>query len=197
MFPAARNNVWLTMAQLILIPCVLAVAVMVVLDIRHASQTEKIAEAKIQIKQDQNRDAEHKKAVEALTPPKKYYAYEPPCAAGSGPHGCNDRVYGKRLKDGQVWKVTFWGKEASSDKGHWVPDYTRVEFYNDGDEEIQPEDFCGNMLERFTPGQRVKMILKESDLSEYNGCYTIEVVSITFGGKNYAPTGVEVGADDK
>jgi hypothetical protein len=188
---------WKRIAQIGLIPVAGVVLLWVAADINKSSNAEKVAEAKAQIAIDRKKETEQKKQVAELTPPKKYYAYDPPCAAGSTPHACGDRIWGKRLKDAKVWKVTWYGKSASSDKGHWVPDYTRVEFYNEGDEQVQPEDFCGNLLDRFAPGQRVRRIIKESDQSEYNGCYTIEVTQYTFGGKTYAPTGVEVKDGDQ
>jgi hypothetical protein len=190
---------WKRLAQIGLIPVAIVVVLWVVADGRKAYNSDKVAEAKAQIAADVKKDAEHKQEVaKAPVPPSEpKEVYDPPCAAGSTPHGCNDRVWGKRLLEGTVWKVTFYGKGPKPYKmkdkydaslpEHYVPDYTTVEFYNEGDEEIPSEEFCGNLLDKFAPGQKVKRILLESDLADYNGCYTIYPVIMTFGGKDHVP----------
>lgn len=194
MGPNPNANWKITLAQLILIPIVIAVIVMVVIDIRRTENATKVAEAKVQIAVAVKKDAEHKR--ETAPPPEPITVYAPPCAAGSSEHACADRVWGKRPINGTVYKVTWYAKGPYTMKDkehpdaaeHYVPDYTLVEFYNEGDEEIPNEEFCGNLLSRFTPGQKFKRIIEESDLSEYNGCYTIEPTVLTFGGKDHAPS---------
>jgi|SRR5271157_1375460 len=197
-FPGRSNNVWVTLAQLLLIPVVIAVTICVAIDINHANDATKVAAAKVQIAEAQKKDADHKQEV-AKAPQEPKAVYDPPCAAGSTPRSCNDRIWGKRLVEGTVWKVTFYGKGPMpyrmKDKydndapEHYVPDYTTVEFYNEGDEQVPSEEFCGNLLDKFSPGQKVKRIIKESDLGDYNGCYMIEPITMTFGGKTYPPSG--------
>lgn len=124
--------------------------------------------------------------------------YAPPCGPGSDEHGCNDVVYGKRLLEGTVDTVRYYGDEpivsncgdagCEEDKEHHLlPDYTEVVLIppdNGEDQQEITEKFCGNQLDKLNPGQHVKRVIKESSLSDYNGCYTVYVAEITFGGKS-------------
>jgi hypothetical protein len=121
--------------------------------------------------------------------------YDPPCAAGSDAHGCNDRIYGKSLVEGTVDTVRFYGDEpnfssddeANTDR-HLVPDYTEVTFLAESDDQqVETLRVCGNQLEHFNPGQRVKRVVKQSTLADYDKCYTLYINFVTFGGKNVAP----------
>lgn len=113
--------------------------------------------------------------------------YVPPCAKDAR-SGCGDRVYGKRLLEGIVDTVTFHSSESALSTGndqHLQPDFTEVTLAPADDQAQElTEKFCGNVLDQFNPGQSVKRIIKESVLSDYNGCYIIRPVEITFGGKH-------------
>lgn len=120
--------------------------------------------------------------------------YDPPCAAGSDEHACNDRIYGKRLLEGTIDTVKFngdeltvTGNEDSADR-HLQPDYTEVTLVAVADDqEAESIKVCGNQLEHFNPGQQVKRVIKESTLADYDGCYTLYMNVLTFGGRNVAP----------
>jgi hypothetical protein len=118
---------------------------------------------------------------------KAYAVYNPPCKK-DGLLGCSDQIYGKRLVDGIVDTVTFNTDEKQTQDNHLQPDYTEVKFLSEHTDEEPPnsEKFCGNVLNRFTPGRRFKMVINESKQADYNGCYTIDVVVLTFGGSPYA-----------
>jgi hypothetical protein len=109
--------------------------------------------------------------------------YDPPCVRDGKP-GCSDKITGKRLIEGLVGTVTYNSDEKTVDKDHLQPDYTEIKFYAEYDDQQPPdnEKFCGNMLHRFTPGQKIKFVINESKQADYNGCYTIEPILLTFGG---------------
>lgn len=133
-------------------------------------------------------------SVPGSTAPIVKPVYDPPCAAGSDAHGCNDRIYGKRLLEGTIDTVKFYGDEptltgsADSVDRHLQPDYTEVTFLAPSDDQqAETINVCGNQLEHFNPGQHVKRIIKESTLADYDGCYTLYMNFLTFGGKNVQP----------
>ena len=110
--------------------------------------------------------------------------YDPPCGPKSDAHACTDQIYSKRLVEGEIYTATFNGDEKRVDDDHLQPDYTEVQFLSLIDDQEAPpnEKFCGNVLDKFTPGKKFKMVINESKQSDYNGCYVIEVVEFTFGG---------------
>lgn len=129
--------------------------------------------------------------VAVAKPPAPVYA--PPCVKDATA-GCGDRVYGKRLLEGTVDTVAFHSSEpvlsgSAGDDQHLRPDYTEVTLapLDDQAQELT-EKFCGNVLDQFNPGQHVKRIIKESVLSDYNDCYTVYPVELTFGGKRTSST---------
>ena len=130
--------------------------------------------------------------------PQTAAVYDPPCAPsvtflprGTVPAGkavgCNDQIYSKRLVEGEIYTATFNGDEKLVDDDHLKPDYTEVQFLALQDDMEAPpnEKFCGNVLDKFTPGKKFRMVINESKQSDYNGCYVIEVVEFTFGGSPY------------
>jgi hypothetical protein len=122
---------------------------------------------------------------ESVTPSEN--AYNPPCKKDGLP-GCTDQIYSKRLVEGEIFTATFNSDEKQESDGHLQPDYTEVAFLSlDDSERPNNEKFCGNVLDHFTPGRKFKMVINESKQSDYNGCYVIDVVQITFGGDYYRP----------
>jgi hypothetical protein len=111
-------------------------------------------------------------------------AYNPPCVK-DGLSGCTDKVYGKRLLTGVIDTVTFNSDERQEADGHLQPDYTEITFVTSDQEDTRKEKFCGNVLDLYTPGRKLKMVLNESKQADYNGCYTTDVVVLTFGGDKY------------
>jgi len=113
--------------------------------------------------------------------------YRPPCGPKSDSVSCTDQVYSKRLVEGEIFTATFNGDEKQINEGHLQPDYTEVKFLALLDDEEAPnnEKFCGNVLDKFTPGKKFHMVISESKQSDYNGCYVIEPVEFTFGGDPY------------
>ena len=120
-------------------------------------------------------------SVEPVTPQRHDNTYEPPCFKP----GCSDKITGKRMVEGEVYTTEFIDDKTNDAGDHLQPDYTNVSFLALHDDEERPDDerFCGNVLDKFTPGQRVRMVINESKQAEYNGCYTIEAVQLTFGGE--------------
>jgi hypothetical protein len=118
--------------------------------------------------------------------PKAALVYDPPCGPGSNAHACTEQITKKSRVSGRIHTVTFHGGgSADSNEDHIVPDYTAVEYDPcDGDDcDYETVEFCGNLLDSFEPGKMLNMVLKDSNLTEYNGCYTIQVVTLTDGGK--------------
>src|SRR5271157_5932790 len=96
--------------------------------------------------------------------------YDPPCVRDKLP-GCTDKIYSKRLVEGLVGTVTFNSDEKATADDHLQPDYTEVKFDSEYDSVEPPnsEKFCGNVLHKFTPGKKIKMVINESKQSDYNG----------------------------
>ena len=119
--------------------------------------------------------------------PKKILAqpvYDPPCGPKSDAHFCADRVYSKSQIKGSIDTVTFNGDAPIVEDDHLRPDYTEVSYLPPWDDaEEQTEKFCGNVMDLFTPGKNLNMVLQETKQSDYNGCHTISVIDYTFGGK--------------
>lgn len=117
-------------------------------------------------------------------------AYNPPCKKDGLP-GCSDSIYGKRLLSGTVYVTNLHNDERLTVDGHLQPDYTEVEVdpcNGDSCENVK-EKFCGDVLDWFVPGKRIHVVLNESKQADYNGCYTVEIVTYTFGGDKYARRG--------
>lgn len=113
--------------------------------------------------------------------------YNPPCFKDGKP-GCTDQIYAKRLVEGEIFTATFNSDEKTVTNDHLQPDFTEVKFLALLDDQVAPdnEKFCGNVLNRFTPGKKFRMVINESKQSDYNGCYLIDVITFTFGGDPYA-----------
>jgi hypothetical protein len=111
--------------------------------------------------------------------------YDPPCGPGSDAHFCTAPTYKKWRIHGTIWTVEYKGETPFVDKeNHLEPDYTEVHYYPpwDGAKE-ETVEFCGNVLDKFTPGKQIDLIANDSKMSDYNGCYDITVTERTFGGK--------------
>jgi hypothetical protein len=114
--------------------------------------------------------------------PEKVYTYAPPVP--EIPHA-------KKIVEGVVWTVKWNGNDPAigvdKEKTHYQPDNTEVETYEPGtDDKPEYTYFCGDALARFTPGKRIRMILEDTNVSDYNSCYTLKGVGLTFGGKPQA-----------
>ena len=120
------------------------------------------------------------------TPPEPL-VYDPPCGPGSNTHVCTEQVTEKSRVSGRIHTVTFHGDATEGDASddHVIPDYTEVEYDPcDGDDcEYAQVKFCGNQLDSFEPGKMLSMVVKDSNLTEYNGCYMLAVTELTNGGK--------------
>lgn len=119
-------------------------------------------------------------------PPPAPLVYDPPCGPGSDAHVCTEQITEKSKVSGRIHTVTFHGTETDpNSEDHIVPDYTEVEYdpCNGDDCEYAQVKFCGNQLDSFDPGKTLNMIVKDSNLTEYNGCYMITVTVLTNGGK--------------
>ena len=119
--------------------------------------------------------------------PESAPVYDPPCFKP----GCSDQIYSKRLVEGEIYTATFNSDKRLTDDDHLQPDYTSVEFLGLGDDEERPnpEKFCGNVLDHFTPGKKFRMVINESKQADYNNCYTIDpTVQLTFGGDTLRAT---------
>lgn len=125
---------------------------------------------------------------DASVTPKSDNAYNPPCKKDGLP-GCSDSIYGKRLVSGTVYVTTLHNDEKLTEEGHLQPDYTEVEVdpCNGDSCDNVTEKLCGNVLDQYIPGHKIKLVLNESKQADYNGCYTTDVVQLTFGGDYYRP----------
>jgi hypothetical protein len=118
-------------------------------------------------------------------PAKPALVYDPPCGPGSNAHVCTEQVTKKSRVEGDIHTVTFHGSDTPDSDEHVTPDYTEVEYDPCGTDECRYEQvkFCGNLLDSFEPDQKLNMVVRDSNLTEYNGCYMIKVVELTNGGK--------------
>jgi len=117
-------------------------------------------------------------------PPKPILVYDPPRV---------EKPYKKSVASGTIDTVEYDGNDPQamtngdddSVGDHYQPDGTTVSYSNPDDEEETTTRFCGNVLNSFTPGKHLKMVLTDSNISDYNGCYTLPDVDapLTFGGK--------------
>lgn len=130
-------------------------------------------------------------APAATTPaakPPAELVYDPPCGPNSSEHVCTEKIYKKHQVEGEIYTVTLANAVSDSsnaERWHQVPDYTSVEYdpCNGGDCKNETVNFCGNLLDHFNPGKKLNMILKDSNLSDYDECYTIVPTDLTYGGK--------------
>lgn len=114
--------------------------------------------------------------------------YDPPCGPGSNANVCTEVITEKSQVKGRIYKVSWHGgttADSDMDEDHITPDYTEVEYdpCDGGDCENDKVHFCGNVMDQFNPGKMMNMIVKDSKLTEYNGCYMITVTELTDGGK--------------
>jgi hypothetical protein len=117
-------------------------------------------------------------------PPKPVLVYDPPHV---------EKPYKKSVISGTIDTVEYDGNDPTAATNgddtcpgdHYQPDGTTVSYSNPDDEEETTTRFCGNVMDYFTPGKHLKMVLTDSNVSDYNGCYTLPDVNaaITFGGK--------------
>jgi hypothetical protein len=122
----------------------------------------------------------------APAPKKAAPVYDPPCGPGSNAHVCTEQITEKSRVSGRIHTVTYHGEgSAEADLDHVQPDYTEVEYDPcDGDDcEYAQVKFCGNLLDNFEPGKMLNMVVKDSNLTDYDQCYIISVVTLTDGGK--------------
>jgi hypothetical protein len=145
-----------------------------------------LARTAVQPKTEDERITAMTRNNDASVTPTNPGAYNPPCVKDGLP-GCTDKVYGKRLLTGVIDTVTFNSDEAQVSDGHLQPDYTEITFVTSDQEDARKEKFCGNVLDLYTPGRKLKIVLNESKQADYNGCYITDVVRLTFGGDNYRP----------
>jgi hypothetical protein len=119
-------------------------------------------------------------------PPKETYVYDPPD---------KDIQYRKDYYEGEITQVEFHGdgpykEEKLKDKPypHWVPDWTDVTYLplGDGAKEVTIQ-FCGNVLDKFNPHTKIKMMLVATSIGDYNDCYKLDA-PLTFGGKPWPPS---------
>jgi hypothetical protein len=174
---ASEKTTTIVVAGVLVGVIVIVAAILVAFGSWASSRTSKVA-TPVPVK------VENKSVPVVAEAPKPKPVYDPPCAlANRNAYGCVDQVYGKRLVVGVVDTVTFYNDEEQVADGHLQPDYTEVKFtYSDDEYPPDPEKFCGNTLDKFTPGSKIRMVINESKQSDYNGCYTVEVVTLTFGG---------------
>jgi hypothetical protein len=101
-------------------------------------------------------------------------------------------VYKKIRIEGEIDTVEFNGDEPFVDnENHLEPDFTEVMYFPpEDDSEEQKAEFCGNVLDKFTPGKKIDMVVSVTKMSDYNGCYDITVTERTFGGKRVKPVRV-------
>lgn len=122
---------------------------------------------------------------DATTVPKSEQVYNPPCKKDGLP-GCTDIIYGKRLLSGIIVTTTFHNDELLTGDGHLQPDYTEIEIdpcNGDSCDNVK-EKLCGNVLDDYIPGHKLKLVLNESKQADYDGCYVTNVVQLTFNGNN-------------
>jgi len=121
-------------------------------------------------------------------PPKPVLVYDPPRV---------EKPYKKSVISGTIDTVEFDGNDPQAmtngddecEGDHYQPDGTTVSYSNPDDEEETTTRFCGNVMNSFTPGKHLKMVLTDSNVSDYNGCYSLPDMDaplynpFTFGGK--------------
>ena len=105
-----------------------------------------------------------------------------------------EKPYKKSVISGTIDTVEYDGNDPTAmtngddtcDGDHYQPDGTTVSYSNPDDEEETTTRFCGNVMDYFTPGKHLKMVISDSNVTDYNGCYMLPDllnVPLTFGGK--------------
>jgi hypothetical protein len=147
-----------------------------------------LARTAVQPKTEDERITAMTRNNDASVTPTNDNAYNPPCVKDGLP-GCTDKVYGKRMVSGIIVSTTLHDDEKLTDDNHLQPDYTEVEIdpCNGGECENVKEKFCGNVLDQFTPGHKIRQVISESKQNDYDGCYVVYPVQLTFGGDYYRP----------
>jgi hypothetical protein len=124
----------------------------------------------------------------AQVDPPKVYDYNPPAI---------EVEYRKDFAEGEIQEVKFNGdgpytEEKLLDKPlpHYVPDWTDVTYLPPWDDAQEVTlQFCGNVLNKFDPHTKIKMILHATNVGDYNDCYK-SGAPLTFGGKPTPPSNI-------
>lgn len=120
--------------------------------------------------------------------PPKVYDYNPPAI---------EVEYRKEYIEGEIEVVKFNGngpytEDKLADKPllHYVPDWTDITYLPPGDDTREETvQFCGNVLNKYDPHQKIKMILHATNVGDYNDCYK-SGAPLTFGGKPTPPSDI-------
>jgi len=102
----------------------------------------------------------NKKVMGIVYAQKKPLEYDPPQPAG---------IDGRFLFAGtieSVGKGSVSGYAAETYIGHLQPDFTEVELADK-----RSVRFCGNLLDKFAPGTKIWLVIPETNVSNYNGCF--------------------------
>src|SRR5271167_2875839 len=120
--------------------------------------------------------------------PPKIYDYNPPAV---------EVEYRKEYIEGEIEVVKWNGdgpytEEKLGDKvlPHYVPDWTDVVYLPPGDDTREETiQFCGNVLNKFDPHTKIKMMLHATNVGDYNDCYKSSA-PLSFGGKPTPPSNI-------
>ncbi len=120
--------------------------------------------------------------------PPKVYDYNPPAI---------EVEYRKEYIEGEIEVVKYnndgpYTEEKLGDKliPHYVPDWTDIIYLPPGDDTREETvQFCGNVLNKYDPHQKIKMILHATNVGDYNDCYK-SGAPLSFGGKPTPPSNV-------
>lgn len=131
--------------------------------------------------------APEKEKTQPADPP-KVYDYNPPPI---------EVEYRKDFAEGVIDSVKFNGDGPYSEDKlgdkinyHYVPDWTDVVYLPTGADRFVTLQFCGNVLNKFDPNTKIKMMLHATNVGDYNDCYKSSA-PITFKGSPLPPsTGV-------
>jgi hypothetical protein len=133
-------------------------------------------------------ETEKQSAPATPADPPKVYDYNPPAI---------EVEYRKEYIEGEIETVKWNGdgpysEEKLGDKPlpHYVPDWTDITYLPPGDD-VREEtvQFCGNVLNKFDPHTKIKMILHATNVGDYNDCYKSSA-PLSFGGKPTPPSNI-------
>lgn len=118
--------------------------------------------------------------------PPKVYDYNPPPI---------EVEYRKEFAEGEIEEVKFNGagpytEDKLNDKQnyHYVPDWTDVVYLPPGDDSREVTlQFCGNVLNKFDPHTKIKMMLHATNVGDYNDCFK-SGAPLTFAGNPLPPS---------
>src|SRR5271168_5400583 len=145
---------------------------------------------------DKAADAAHEVKIQQAAPsdppapvdPPKIYDYNPPAV---------EVEYRKEYIEGEIEVVKWNGdgpytEDKLLDKPllHYVPDWTDVVYLPPGDDTREETiQFCGNVLNKFDPHTKIKMMLHATNVGDYNDCYK-SGAPLSFGGKPTPPSNI-------